>query len=111
MVPGAIDAAFDELRVSTGMSGPTLLDAVAEHIAKGYNAGQWSFLDADTAMNRLWGFLMSRVASHDWLIPEYFDAVYLAFDAGEYQHRGDDSSVNPEHRYTKPQIAELLRKK
>lgn len=36
--------------------------------------------------------------------------VYLAFDAGEFYRPGDDRSIDPAEKYTRPLVETLLRK-
>jgi hypothetical protein len=38
-----------------------------------------------------------------------FWEVYIAFDAGEFVHPGDDRSVDPVEKYTRPLIDETWR--
>jgi len=101
---------FEALCTAEGVTHLALFDALAKHIALGYSDSGWSFQQADAAMNNLWGLLISQVKGGGWEIPEYFYAVYEAFDAGEHRHSGDPDSINPEEQYTKPRIAALLDK-
>lgn len=102
------EKAFDALCASEGKNAVETLDALARHIARGYNHGSWTFTDADSAITSLWGFLITRASREDWIVPAFFFAVYEAFDAGEYHHAEDSRSVDPEERYTKPVIAALV---
>ncbi|WP_020647662.1 hypothetical protein [Solimonas variicoloris] len=98
-------AAFEQLCVLRSAGTLEILDQIANHIAYGYSRGNWSFEDADAAINHLWAFLCSQ---KDFEIPPYFYSVYEAFDAGEYYHAGDRRDISPEDRYTKPLIEKIL---
>lgn len=97
--------AFQELCTLQCANTSELLDRLARHIAESYCAGNWSFEDADGAMNHLWAFLSFQ---KDCEIPPYFYSVYDAFDAGEYYHSGDSRDASPEQLYTKPLIAKIV---
>jgi hypothetical protein len=80
----------------------------AERIARQYLAGKLSFEQADTAANWLHGYSYAMDGSQGHM-PTFALSVFDAFDSGEYYHEGDKEDVDPELRYTKPELEELLR--
>lgn len=100
----------DELREALGASGLDLLvfcDVFARRIAHRYVDGQLDYEGADAAITNLVSFAFrppdEEPGPYTW-------SVYHAFDAGEYQHPGDDPSVNPIERYTDPEIRRIVSK-
>jgi hypothetical protein len=97
-----------QVACETGRSAPDLLDTLSRFVASEYFAGRMSFERADTIMNTLWTICVSLDFCEDYDIPEVTTMVYLAFDAGEYHRQDDPPGTDPELKYTKPLIAELL---
>lgn len=91
-------------------SAPEVLDELACYVALEYSNGEMSFDDADAIMNSAFSVAVSDRfwAEHDRIIPKAMYEVYLAFDAGEYDHRGDDNDVDPEIKYTKQLVERFL---
>ncbi|GAB2528969.1 hypothetical protein [Microbulbifer agarilyticus] len=79
-------------------------------IAQNYWDGLYDYSFCNGAMNWLYGFLTdpAYLESNDNTISEFPLEVYLAFDAGEYRHSGDDESVDPICKYTDPAIEKVL---
>ncbi|HKX76991.1 MAG TPA: hypothetical protein VJM34_00520 [Novosphingobium sp.] len=78
-------------------------------LAQGYSSGRHSFDFCDGVANGLWVALLEwqgKDPQPPW--PDLFYDTYLAFDAGEYQHAGDDEAVDPIKAYTDPHIAWIL---
>jgi hypothetical protein len=93
--------------------GQTLVDFVnlfALTLAKGYRDKLYDFDFCDGAANWLFGFMTKEVflSSNNNTIPSPAYDVYLAFDEGEYHHRGDAENIDAEEKYTKPRIDEIL---
>ena len=82
------------------------LNAIALEVARRYLAGDMDFGDADSVVNSLHGWSLTH---RDSMLPETANGVFLAFDEGEYRHRGDSESVDNEAKYTRPMIIDLLR--
>ncbi|MEZ5536941.1 MAG: hypothetical protein R3F02_15120 [Thiolinea sp.] len=82
-------------------------------VAQNYWDGLYGYSFCDGAMNWLYGFLTdpTYLESNDNTISEFPLEVYLAFDAGEYHHSGDDDSVDPVRKYTDPAIEKVLNAK
>ena len=101
----------DEVReacATHGLTLETLLDRFSLSIAQRYLDGDASYEHCDTVMNNLNNVLLfgtdGRVSSDiAW-------DVFLAFDAGEYHHSSDNKKVDPEEKYTRPFIIEILDK-
>ena len=68
-----------------GMAIPELMDLFARTVATSYLRGDYSFGDADMAMNQLFGFahVETRLG-----LSEFAWQVFGAFDEGEYIHEG-----------------------
>jgi hypothetical protein len=103
LVPG------DELRaiaLATGGSVAAALDEMGRAVAQGFGAGELTYQLCDDLMNHLTGL------HHDVATKQPSDSVfwqvYLAFDAGEYLHNGDERSVDPVEKYTRPLINAIL---
>jgi hypothetical protein len=99
---------FDIEALRIARLSPEELDQISLQIAKGYLDGIYSFADADTVMNNIYvyltnGELLSEAEVLTW-------DVYLAFDAGEFHHRGDDLNVAPALKYTKPMLEIAVKK-
>ncbi|WP_233081907.1 hypothetical protein [Rheinheimera soli] len=66
---------------------------------------------ADAVANNVYGFMVSDhylgLTGNSLSEPAY--SVYLAFDSGEYFHQNDDRSIEPELKYTRPEIERILR--
>jgi hypothetical protein len=80
-------------------------DAFSRRVAHEYAAGRMSFDTADAAMNRL--FAYAHLGDDDFL-PTYSRDVFEAFDEGEYRHSEDPPGTDPEQKYTRPQILEIV---
>lgn len=79
-------------------------------LAKGYQDQRYDFEFSDGAANWLFGFMTDEVflSSNNNALPSPAYDVYLAFDEGEYHHKGDAEDVLAEEKYTKPRINEIL---
>jgi hypothetical protein len=88
------------------------LDQLSLEVAHQYAVGKMSFTLADEIMNNVFDFIIMSIILEDKNrdIPEISFAIYLAFDEGEYYHRNDQPGEDPEEKYTKPRVSELLRK-
>ena len=80
-------------------------DAFSRRVASQYAAGRLAFGPADAAMNRLWEYAF---LGDENFIPDFSRQVFEAFDEGEYIHEGDPSDTDPDLKYTRPRIAEIL---
>ena len=96
---------IENIRVKAGWSSGEFCDAFSHRVAHEYAAYRLSFSTADAALNRLHTFFYLR---YDSLLPAYSWEVFEAFDEGEYQHDGDADDVNPEDKYTRPQILNII---
>jgi hypothetical protein len=86
------------------------LDAAAKTVARRYLSGELTYTAGDMVMNLLFGFVCRRVVAEDGFeIPRFMNAVFLAFDAGEF-YPDSIRSPTPEERFTRPQIEALLGK-
>ena len=96
---------LERVRVVGNVSASDFLDEFARRVAHEYHDGRLSFEVADASMNALNAYVLHQ---YDVTLPSYAEDVYDAFDAGEYQHGGDDFAVDPEEKYTRPMIASLV---
>lgn len=105
---------LDAVRIAESMQ--LELNEFANHfaiqLAIGYRDRKYDFEFCDGAANWLFGFMMQDffllAANNEVPSPAY--EIYLAFDEGEYHHRGDAVEVVAEEKYTKPQINQILAK-
>ena len=81
-----------------------LLDAFAFELALGFNENALDFDFCDRVVNELHGALNLQEEE-----PALFWSVFLAFDAGEF-YRDNDRNIHPVDRYTRPQIADIVRR-
>ena len=81
-----------------------LIDKLSLETALKYWTGQISYKDGDTIMNNIIGCMRNEIPAIAW-------ECYLAFDAGEFYRPGDEKTVEPAEKYTKPLIEELLKKR
>lgn len=84
-------------------------NTVGEELVRGYHQGRLAFDFCDGVTNGLYAALiegLSRQPQPPW--PDLFYDVFLAFDAGEYPHHGDDAAVDPIEKYTKPLVQEIF---
>ena len=93
-----------------GMSLHAFCDAFATHVATAYLVGEIDFDYGDEAMNSLFGMMASEPFFKETqsTIPKMAYAIYEAFDAGEYFHPGDAQNDDPEEKYTRPRLKQLL---
>ena len=99
---------FDIEALRIARLSPEELDQISLQIAKGYLDGIYSFTEADTVMNYIYVYLThSELLTEEEVIT--WD-VYLAFDAGEFHHRGDDLNDDPALKYTKPLLEIAVKK-
>jgi len=99
-----------DIAVESGRTAPDLLDEHSYVLASRYSANEIGFEEADTIMKALWAVCVSKEfwAEHDRAIPTVTNAVYLAFDAGEYHRESDPPGTDPESKYTRPLIDDFL---
>jgi hypothetical protein len=70
---------------SLGKTVQVLFNDLARRIADGYLTGTYSWEFGDQAMNNLYA---AAYVSEDIGLPKYAMEVFLAFDEGEYKHKG-----------------------
>lgn len=87
------------------LSPDRFFDSFARRVAHEYWVQNLSFEAADTAMNALHAYVGAR---YDVRLPAYAGEVFAAFDQGEFHHKEDDESVDPEEKYTKPEIRSIV---
>ncbi|MEB2549731.1 hypothetical protein [Burkholderia gladioli] len=81
-------------------------DVIAKHLALGFHEGRLSFWFCDAVAIAVIGFVYDDFVTQgedSW--PDFFNRVYLAFDAGEVSR----PEVNPIEKFTRPMIAEIVR--
>lgn len=92
-------------QVLVGQARADFCDAFSRRVAHEYAAGRLSFEVADAAVNRLYFYGFHGEGN---VFPEYSWDVYLAFDDGEWHRPGDPDTTDPELKYTRPQIIEIV---
>jgi hypothetical protein len=93
--------------------GGNALDAansLALEIARQYSIGELDYVFCDRVINSLslaaWSEEFFSITDRE--TPKVLDEIYLAFDAGEYYHPEDKPNDDPEVKYTRPMISEIL---
>ena len=81
-----------------------LVDAIALHLARRFVDGSVDYWDADDIANALWGFMVLEAPERP--LPEVGQAVFEAFDAGEWDRRDGSDPVATQ---TAPMIEAILR--
>ena len=97
--------AFETTRRAFGMTVSDFLDHFARRVAHQYFEGDLTFEVADCALNSLSSYCLSQ---HEVMLPSYANDVYRAFDQGEFIHAGDEVGIDPEVKYTTPQIRAIV---
>lgn len=100
---------FDQFALDQNLSFVALCNQIATQLAKNFLLGKLEYGFCDHVMNHVYSFMIDALME-DIIddLPQPADAIYLAFDQGEYHHPGDDSSVNPAEKYTKPELVRIL---
>lgn len=95
---------------SVGPSPLAATDSLAIRIALDYLAGKLDYDFCDCVMNSIISIATSPefFAVSDRCVPKITMQVYLAFDAGEYFHAGDEPHESPEMKYTRPMLQALV---
>jgi len=107
----SVTAKIDEVIPATGLPQPNshaeFCLAFAKQVAKQYLTSELTFDEADKAMN--WLYAVSYVTeTAPGEIPDLALQVFDAFDSGEFHHPDDPRGVDPELKYTRPRIIELV---
>jgi hypothetical protein len=103
------DSDFDRWTAGSGMAQAALMDDLALHLAREFDAKRLSFAFCDSVVNDLWAVLVGRLAKGaDIPWPNTYDEIYGAFDAGEFHRRADPADVDPVEKYTRPAIRRIL---
>jgi hypothetical protein len=87
---------------SLGLTVELTIDYLANRVATQFLADQLTFPDADGFINKLFGYGVR----HD-VASKFMWSIYLAFDAGEYNHH-PDSEAPPWEEFTKPLLRKVL---
>jgi hypothetical protein len=82
------------------------LNSIALSLAERYDLAQMDFATADVVANALHSWCL---LTRDRVLPDPAYQVFLAFDEGEYHHASDSRDVDPEVKYTRPMIKDVLR--
>ncbi|MBL8523972.1 MAG: hypothetical protein JNN20_09805 [Betaproteobacteria bacterium] len=104
-VPPLPHQEVERIRCEQSLSPSEFLNTFARHVAHDYLAEKLSFEVADVAMNSLSAYALKQ---YDVRLPSYAWEVYLAFDQGEFRHPEDDDLIDPEEKYTRPEIQSIV---
>ena len=98
--------------VAFARSTASLLDLLSLEIAHRYATSAISFENADRAMNRIFALVCTEefLMRNGQKFPEITNAIFQAFDEGEYYHSQDTPTDDPEEKYTKPMISQVLQR-
>jgi hypothetical protein len=108
---GVVDfALLQQIAREACTSQESLLDDIADYVARSYDARTMSYDAADRAMNAAYSLSVQEkyLAANDRTLPSLVIEVYEAFYSGEYHHHGDTKDIDPEVKYTKPLIKAYL---
>ena len=97
---------FEDIRALAATyvgSTTNALDAIALEIAHKYTTRQVDFTAADALANSMFAF-----AAQHGCLGDTLNSVFLAFDAGEFVNGSDPVGTDPEAKYTRSQIAEII---
>jgi len=99
--PGRGSELFDVALAQSGSAFADLLNPVAMRIAERFLDGALTYDEADGAANEVWGRIQTEWDSVPAMeVPQAAFAIYEAFDAGEFDHRGDPDGSDPVQLYT-----------
>jgi hypothetical protein len=93
-------------RANLGVARAALYDGLAHHLASGFYRNDLPFVFCDSVITDLHGVMIAALEDR----PELFWSVFLAFDEGEYYHRGGRTEDDPIAKYTRPMIAQIITK-
>jgi hypothetical protein len=99
------DREIAEWSEMTGLLRSDLYDALALGLALGFHNHSFDFGFCDQVVNNLHAVISVQNEDRS----ELFWKVFLAFDAGEFCPNGD-RSIDPVEAFTRPQIAQIVRK-
>ncbi|MDX6748182.1 hypothetical protein SHK09_15400 [Polaribacter sp. PL03] len=88
-----------------------LMEKISIETSLKYWNGDIDFNQGDLIMNIVYGHWVTNnnyIKNCDF--SETLWECFEAFDSGEYHHNGDDKNIDPEEKYTKPMIENLLKK-
>ena len=92
--------------VESGLSSNKLLNELGFAIALRFDRNELDFDFCDRVANDLFGTMTSLDPGETDLLMK----IFLAFDSGEYYH-DEDHSILPVDRFTRPQIAEIIKER
>ena len=92
-------AEIESYCLAEGIEVSDLCNRIALTVAERFQAGTLSYEDGDGVMNALF----TVIVDNETVEPAW--SIYLAFDEGEYDHRG---SSDPVESFTRPQIRNIL---
>ena len=99
------EPAIEAFRQAHGWSEDRMCNELAWLIASKFMAGALSFELADTAINQVRFYSLTREPISS---PEPCTAIYLAFDQGEFLHPSESPDLDPVQAYTRPLLTEIL---
>jgi hypothetical protein len=93
-----------------GQTASEFLDSFGLELARRFDQNKLSYNFCDEVVNELWVILsdwIGKPSSKPW--PNTFHEIFEAFDAGEH-HRKADKADDPIGQFTKPMIADMVRR-
>lgn len=95
---------LEQAAVHLNVPVDSLLNMFAREVADGYLSGKYSWEFGDVVMNNL---CSCAYVFSDLCLPDFARGVFVAFDEGEYIHRGEAPELDGEPR-TKALLAALI---
>ena len=103
-VVGLSNADIERWSADLAISTEALYDMLALRLAQGFHRDELPFSFCDYVVNEI----HAVITVGNQIRPDLFWRVYLAFDEGEYHHRGDNRDEDPVAKYTRTQIAQIV---
>lgn len=105
-IHGRLDRdAFYSFCAAHGLKPGEVCNEIALTVARRFNDSAMTFEDADAVMNAISTIILGYGQDEVVTLPEPAWSIYLAFDAGEYDH---GEGADPIERFTKPLLREVL---
>ena len=101
---------FIEYAKSQNLNIVEFTNSFALELAQRFKDQKYDFTFCDGVANWLMSFMTGDwfLSVNENTVPSPAWDIFLAFDAGEYHHSGDDENVIPHEKYTMPEIVKIL---
>lgn len=105
------DADLRDYCRSTQQSLREFCNRLALSLARGFQEGRLGYEFCDETLNCLFNFIMEpQFLESEEGLPQPAFEIFQAFDTTEYYRGNEPPEVDPVEQYTRPRIAEILRR-